>query len=95
MKIQAKFAALLLSAAVGVCAVCAASQDQPPNQAPRRKAAQQQDRGERAFKANCSRCHKPPEQLSPRIAGTVIRHMRVRASLSADDEQAILKYLGL
>jgi cytochrome c5 len=53
-----------------------------------------QDPGEKAFQANCSRCHTAPEQLSPRIAGTVTRHMRVRASLSAKDTQAILRYLA-
>lgn len=50
--------------------------------------------GERKFQANCSRCHSAPEQLSPRIAGTVVRHMRVRASLSAEDERDILRYLA-
>jgi cytochrome c5 len=53
-----------------------------------------QDAGEKAFQANCSRCHYAPEQLSPRIAGTVTQHMRVRASLSAKDAQAILQYLA-
>jgi cytochrome c5 len=50
--------------------------------------------GERAFRENCSRCHNPPEQLSPRITGTVLRHMRVRALLSPQDERDILKYLA-
>jgi len=50
--------------------------------------------GERAFQANCGRCHNPPEQLSPRITGTVLRHMRVRALLSPQDERDILKYLA-
>jgi cytochrome c5 len=50
--------------------------------------------GERAFQANCSRCHNPPEQLSPRITGTVLRHMRVRALLSPQDERDILKFLA-
>jgi len=53
-----------------------------------------QDPGERKFQANCSRCHNAPEQLSPRIVGTVVRHMRVRASLSAEDERDILRYLA-
>ena len=52
------------------------------------------ERGERAFKANCSRCHYAPDTLNPRITGTVIRHMRVRANLSATDERAILRYLN-
>jgi len=32
--------------------------------------------------------------LNPRITGTVIRHMRVRANLSASDERDILKYFN-
>jgi cytochrome c5 len=50
--------------------------------------------GERAFQANCGRCHNPPEQLNPRITGTVLRHMRVRALLSPQDEHDIVKYLA-
>jgi hypothetical protein len=50
--------------------------------------------GERAFQANCGRCHNPPEQLSTRITGTVLRHMRVRALLSPQDERDILKFLA-
>lgn len=52
------------------------------------------DVGERKFDANCGRCHSAPEQLSPSITGTVVRHMRVRASLSAQDEKDILKFLA-
>ena len=54
----------------------------------------QQNVGERKFEANCSRCHSAPEQLSPSLTGTVVRHMRVRASLSAQDEKDILRYLA-
>ena len=50
--------------------------------------------GQKKFQANCSRCHDAPEQFSPRIAGTIVRHMRVRASLSAQDEKDILKFLA-
>jgi cytochrome c5 len=50
--------------------------------------------GERVFQANCSRCHNPPEQLSPRITGTVLGHMRVRALLSPQDERDLLKFLA-
>ncbi len=55
-------------------------------------AAQQSstDAGEFVFIADCSRCHNPPEQISPRIAG----HMRVRANLSAQDDRDILKFLA-
>jgi cytochrome c5 len=50
--------------------------------------------GERAFQQNCGRCHSTPQGFSPQISGTVVRHMRVRASLSREDERAILKYLN-
>src|SRR4030081_2217882 len=53
----------------------------------------QPDVGERKFNANCGRCHSFPQQLSPSITGTVVRHMRVRASLSAEDEKDILRFL--
>jgi cytochrome c5 len=50
--------------------------------------------GQRVFDQNCSRCHNTPQGFSPRIAGTVARHMRVRANLSKEDEQAILRFLN-
>lgn len=52
------------------------------------------DPGERIFRTNCARCHNPPMTLPPRITGTVILHMRVRARLSHADEQLLLKYLA-
>ncbi len=50
--------------------------------------------GEEVFKANCGRCHLPPMSISPGITGTVIMHMRVRARLSREDEQLLLKYMA-
>jgi cytochrome c5 len=52
------------------------------------------DPGEQKFKENCGRCHNPPDSLSPREVKAVVQHMRVRAMLSAEDEQLILKYLA-
>ena len=52
------------------------------------------DVGQRKFDANCGRCHSFPQTLSPSITGTVVRHMRVRANLSAGDEKDILRYLA-
>jgi mono/diheme cytochrome c family protein len=66
----------------------------PAKPAPTAKSAKQPDAGGRKFDANCGRCHSAPEQLSPSLTGTVVRHMRVRASLSAQDEKDILKYLA-
>jgi cytochrome c5 len=50
--------------------------------------------GEQKFQQNCSRCHNAPQELSPRISGTVVMHMRVRASLSEADAKAILRFLA-
>jgi cytochrome c5 len=55
--------------------------------------AKQRD-GSKVFAANCSRCHYAPESFSPRVSGTIVRHMRVRAGLSKEDEQAILHFLN-
>jgi len=51
-------------------------------------------RGERVFQQNCSRCHNAPQSFPPQISGTVVRHMRVRASLSAADEKTLLRFLN-
>ena len=50
--------------------------------------------GDRVFAQNCSRCHTAPDGFSPNISGTVVRHMRVRASLSQHDEQQLLHFLN-
>jgi cytochrome c5 len=50
--------------------------------------------GQRIFDQNCSRCHNAPEGFSPRISGTIVRHMRVRASLSRHDEEELLHFLN-
>ena len=63
---------------------------------PAAKAARtnQPDVGQRKFDANCGRCHSFPEQLSPSLTGTAVRHMRVRANLSAEDAKDILRFLA-
>jgi cytochrome c5 len=87
---------LLLLAAVPVLSQTGAAQSQPAQQPPKNNSvhATQQRDGDEVFAQNCSRCHNAPETFSPRIAGTVARHMRVRAGLSKEDEQAILRLLN-
>jgi cytochrome c5 len=53
-----------------------------------------QDPAERAFQTHCSRCHSAPETLSPSLSGTVVRHMRVRANLSAEEERLIYSFFN-
>jgi cytochrome c5 len=50
--------------------------------------------GEHVFQQHCSRCHNAPQGFPPQISGTILRHMRVRASLSATDEKALLHFLN-
>jgi hypothetical protein len=50
--------------------------------------------GEQIFQANCARCHTPPMTIPQRATGTIIMHMRVRARLSRQDEQLLLKYMA-
>ena len=59
-----------------------------------RNSAREQSEGEKKFQQHCSRCHEAPQNLSPSITGTVLRHMRVRASLSHQDERDILRFLN-
>lgn len=71
----------------------ASGQQTTPNDKKQVVNAVQQDPGEKKFQQNCNRCHNAPETLPPSATGTVLRHMRERANLSAKDEQDILKYL--
>jgi len=61
---------------------------------PKSKQATPSSEGEKRFQTNCGRCHHPPEDLSPREARAVVRQMRVRAMLSAEDARLILEYLA-
>ena len=54
----------------------------------------QESIGQKKFNQNCSRCHKAPQAFPPNISGTILKHMRVRASLSQQDERDILRFLN-
>ena len=49
--------------------------------------------GERRFRANCGRCHQAPHKFPPRMMATIIRHMRVRATVTDEDMRLILQYM--
>lgn len=49
--------------------------------------------GERRFHANCSRCHASPHKFPPRMMSTIVRHMRVRATITDEDMRRILYYM--
>jgi cytochrome c5 len=49
--------------------------------------------GEKRFRANCGRCHAAPQKFSPRIMATIVRHMRVRATITDEDMRLVLFYM--
>ncbi len=49
--------------------------------------------GEKRFHANCGRCHAAPQKFPPRMMATVLRHMRVRATITDEDRRLILFYM--
>jgi cytochrome c5 len=49
--------------------------------------------GEKRFRANCARCHAAPPKFPPRMMGTIVRHMRVRATITDQDTRLILRYM--
>ena len=49
--------------------------------------------GEKRFRANCGRCHAAPQKFPPRMMATVLRHMRVRATITDQDMRLVLFYM--
>lgn len=49
--------------------------------------------GEKRFRANCGRCHAAPQKFPPRMMATILRHMRVRATITDEDMRLVLYYM--
>jgi mono/diheme cytochrome c family protein len=49
--------------------------------------------GEQRFRANCGRCHAAPQKFPPRMMATVVRHMRVRATITDEDMRLVLFFM--
>ncbi len=50
--------------------------------------------GEQRYRANCGRCHAAPRKFPPRMMATVLRHMRVRATITDEDMKLVLFYMS-
>jgi len=50
--------------------------------------------GDVVFRQNCSRCHNAPDAFPPRITTAVVRHMRVRATITDEDMRLVLFYMS-
>ncbi|WP_263354529.1 hypothetical protein [Acidicapsa acidisoli] len=99
MNLKHFYPVILTLAAVSALSLVAQQSSTPiaasaKTSATHKQAAQSQDEGQRVFEQHCSRCHNAPDGFSPRISGTVVRHMRVRASLSKHDEEALLRFFN-
>lgn len=100
MRIKVLFSAMLLALTVGATLVAAAKIGDKDKDAPAAVAtnnAAQDDpmrlEGEKAYHANCGRCHMAPPKFSPRMMATIIRHMRVRATITDQEMRNILHYM--
>jgi cytochrome c5 len=79
--------------------LCAASYS-APNNVPNTLAVQSDAQrnamlieGEKRFRVNCGRCHASPQKFPPRMMATIVRHMRVRATITDEDMRLVLFYM--
>lgn len=104
MKHQHFFLAALLALAIlpGIVAVAESRKPEPGKKtgsdaAPIVRSAAQDDamrlEGEQRFRTNCGRCHAAPHKFPPRMMATIVRHMRVRATITDEDMRLILHYM--
>lgn len=103
MKLMAHFrsgklalALFALSIASALCAATPAAKKDAANPAVVQPgdAGAMRIQGEQRFHANCGRCHAAPQKFPPRMMATVLRHMRVRAMVTAEDQRLILFYMS-
>jgi cytochrome c5 len=95
-----RLAVICLSAVLAVLSVLCVAADSPRNNNPTTPVAQstaQADtmrlEGEKRFRANCGRCHAAPQKFPPRMMATIVRHMRVRATITDEDTRLVLFYM--
>lgn len=86
--------AVLLSTAYAAKPPAGSSPQSSAKSASTKGGSQAGSAGAELFATHCGRCHKPPEDLSPRVVPAALAHMRTRAMLSRRDEQELLKFLA-
>jgi cytochrome c5 len=94
MRLKHLFPGLVVLALLSTFAGLAQQQKPAAKKPIARQASDKVDEGQHVFEQHCSRCHNAPEGFSPRISGTIVRHMRVRASLSQHEEEALLRFFN-
>ena len=98
MRLQQLFLALAVVAATPAFPQTVTPATPSPAQAGRKPAVHAapppQSEGDRIFQQQCSRCHTAPEGFSTHISGTIVMHMRARASFSKHDEEELIRFLN-
>jgi cytochrome c5 len=96
MRLKIIIASVVLASISFLCAAA----DSPSNSAPTTPVAQSSEQanamrleGEKRFRANCGRCHAAPHKFPPRMMATILRHMRVRATITDEDMHLVLFYM--
>jgi cytochrome c5 len=91
---------IIATAVLALISVLCAAVDSPRSNVPTIPVAQNSEQagamrleGEKRFRANCGRCHAAPQKFPPRIMATVVRHMRVRATITDEDMRLVLFYM--
>ena len=96
MKIKAIIFAGILGLLWAVCATAQPRTKATPAAAAiysREDADAMRTDGEQRFRANCGRCHAAPQKFPPRMMATIVRHMRVRATITDEEMRLILHYM--
>ena len=103
MKIKFLLAAFLVASALSLSLVANAGsggkdtvKDSPAPAVSSEQSAQNENthfEGEKRFHSNCGRCHAAPPKFPPRMMSTIVRHMRVRATITDQDMRLILRYM--
>lgn len=97
MKIKFAIAPILVLAAVFLAVDASPRPTGDKNSATADRSAQDDTlrlQGEKRFRANCGRCHVAPPKFAPRMTATIVRHMRVRATITEEDARLILRYMS-
>jgi mono/diheme cytochrome c family protein len=91
---------ILASAVFALISLLFAMADSPRGNGPTTPVAQSSEQaatmrveGEKRFRANCGRCHAAPHKFPPRMMATIVRHMRVRATITDEDMRLVLFYM--
>lgn len=102
MKIKFILAAFLVASALSLGLMAKAgsgkdtAKDSPAPTVSAEQSAQNENmhlEGEKRFRSNCGRCHAAPPKFPPRMMATIVRHMRVRATITDQDMRLILRYM--